>query len=223
MNITEYAFHTGKLSRPVRMAVISDLHNTRIPGLLDMTRGADCLLVPGDVVNRYHQTFENGIEFLSLAAKRLPTFFSPGNHEARLRDKDAFMRAALSTGAVMLINDYAIFGEIAIGGWYLPDKDSGMMQGFERLPKCRVLMCHKPDHYMKYLRNADIDLAIAGHAHGGQICVRGRGLYAPGQGFFPKYTRGLTDGRLIISAGVSNPVPVPRWGNPLETLMITLD
>ena len=76
---------------------------------------------------------------------------------------------------------------------------------------------------MRYLRGADVDLVLAGHAHGGQIRIFGQGLYAPGQGIFPRYTRGVVDGRMIISAGAGNPVPAPRWGNPCEVLQLELD
>ena len=68
-----------------------------------------------------------------------------------------------------------------------------------------------------------MDLVVAGHAHGGQIRIGNQGLYAPGQGLFPRYTRGLADGRMIISAGAGNPAGAPRWGNPCEVLRITLD
>ena len=64
---------------------------------------------------------------------------------------------------------------------------------------------------------------MAGHAHGGQIRVAGRGVFSPGQGLFPRYTCGVVDGRMVISAGAGNPVHLPRWGNPCEVLRITLD
>lgn len=67
-----------------------------------------------------------------------------------------------------------------------------------------------------------VDLVISGHAHGGQIAIGKQGLYAPGQGIFPKYSRGLYHGRMIVSAGAGNPCRMPRWNNPCEVLIITL-
>ena len=87
----------------------------------------------------------------------------------------------------------------------------------------KVLLCHKPEHYIKYLRTRALDLVVAGHAHGGQIRVAGRGVFSPGQGLFPRYTCGVVDGRMVISAGAGNPVHLPRWGNPCEVLRVTLD
>ncbi|MEA5146517.1 MAG: serine/threonine protein phosphatase, partial [Candidatus Limiplasma sp.] len=90
-------------------------------------------------------------------------------------------------------------------------------------PGVRILMSHRPEDYYRYLQNAPVDLILAGHAHGGQIRIAGQGLYAPGQGILPKLTHGLVDGRMVISAGATNAVPVPRWGNPCEVLAIDLD
>ncbi|MEG1570908.1 MAG: metallophosphoesterase [Clostridia bacterium] len=220
-----YAIHTGKLSHAVKLAVVSDLHDEPFEDLFPMMEGADALLVPGDVANRYLQATRNGVRFLAEAAKRLPTFYSVGNHETKLTQYRALMKEIKQTGAEVLINRYVRFGELWIGGWYLPQIVGvpDMLEAFEQLEGCKVLLCHKPNHYMDYVRERDIDLVVAGHAHGGQIRMGQQGLYAPGQGFFPKYTRGVVDGRMVISAGVSNPSHFPRWGNPCEMLMITLD
>ena len=54
-----------------------------------------------------------------------------------------------------------------------------------------ILLSHKP-HYAEYYRKAGVDLALTGHAHGGQwrFPLIG-GLFAPGQGILPKYTSGM--------------------------------
>ena len=222
--LTEYAFHTGKLTAPVKLAVVSDLHNEPYEDIWPLIEGADALLVPGDVANRYRKEYALGIEFLREAAKRLPTFFSVGNHELRQPDFPAFVREAETTGAEILINRYVPFGEMWIGGWYPSKyvKAPDMMDDFEQLPGCRVLMCHKPNHYAEFLMDKSVDLVISGHAHGGQIVIGTQGLYAPGQGIFPKYTRGLYHDRMIVSAGAGNPCRMPRWNNPCEVLLITL-
>lgn len=222
--LTEYKFHTGKLSAPVKLAVVSDLHDEPCDDIWPMIEEADALLVPGDVANRYRKTFDRGISFLREAATRLPTFFSIGNHETKLKTYQVFLDCAEKTGAEILINRYVQFGEIWIGGWY-PSEIVGvpdMMDDFEHLPGCRVLMCHKPNHYVNYLVEKDVDLVVSGHAHGGQICIGGQGFYAPGQGIMPRYTRGLYHERMIVSAGAGNPCRMPRWNNPCEVLMITL-
>jgi len=126
---------------------------------------------------------------------------------------------------VLLINRYVRFGELWIGGWYDPKivREPEMLDDFEQLDGVKVLLCHKPEKYMKLMRRRKLDLVVAGHAHGGQIRLGPIGVYSPGQGLFPRYTKGLIDGRMIVSAGAGNPAGMPRWGNPCEVLMITLD
>lgn len=223
--VTYYEHHTGKLQKPLTLAVISDLHNEAYEDLFPLIEGADALLVPGDISNRYRQEWDQGIAFLTEAARRLPTFFSLGNHEAR-QERYARLKAELyHTGAEILINRHVRFGEVWIGGWYNPDivKEPERLSALEREEGVKILLCHQPDMYWKRMRSRDLDLVVSGHAHGGQIRLLNQGLYAPGQGVLPRLTRGVVDGRMIISAGVGNPVRMPRWGNPREVLLIHMD
>lgn len=223
--VTYYEHHTGKLQKPLTLAVVSDLHNEAYEDLFPLIKGADALLVPGDISDRYRQEWNRGIAFLTDAAKLLPTFFSLGNHEAR-QEKYAKLKTALyHTGAEILINRHVRFGEVWIGGWYDPAvvKEPERLSALEREEGAKILLCHKPEQYMKRMRARDFDLVVAGHAHGGQIRIFDQGLYAPGQGILPKLTRGVVDGRMIISAGAGNPVHMPRWGNPCEVLLIRVD
>ncbi len=74
------------------------------------------------------------------------------------------------------------------------------------------------------MRGREIDFTVCGHAHGGQIQLFGHGLYAPGQGFFPKLTHGLHGGnRMMISRGMSNGTSLPRFNNPCELIMLRLE
>ncbi len=223
--VTSYAWHTGKLARPLNLAVISDLHDEPYDDIWPLIHGADCLLMPGDIVNRYQQSYSCGLAFLKDAANRLPTFFSPGNHEMRIKERQPMLDALRHSPAHFLLNDYIRFEDLWIGGWYRPEllgmRDIG--SEFAQMEGCKVMLCHRPEDYQKHLRGLDIDLVLAGHAHGGQIRIWGQGLYAPGQGIFPKMTKGVVDGRMIVSAGVGNPSRFPRWGNPCEVLRIALD
>ena len=88
----------------------------------------------------------------------------------------------------------------------------------------RLLMCHHPEMYRDDVAGRDIDFTVCGHAHGGQVQIFGRGLYAPGQGLFPKLTHGVHDGgKMIISRGMTNGAMAPRINNPLELIILTLE
>ena len=84
----------------------------------------------------------------------------------------------------------------------------------------KILLCHHPEYYPKYLQKKNINLILSGHAHGGQIRIKGQGLYAPGQGFLPKLTSGVIDHRLVISRGLANNTIIPRLWNPEEVVYI---
>ena len=67
---------------------------------------------------------------------------------------------------------------------------------------------------------------LTGHAHGGQFRLPFiGGLFAPGQGLFPKYDSGLysegtTD--MIVSRGIGNSTIPLRFNNPPEVVLIVL-
>lgn len=101
------------------------------------------------------------------------------------------------------------------------DPDLHFLKEYEKAKGYKILLCHYPHYYEKYLKNTAFDLILSGHAHGGQWRFFGRGIYAPHQGLFPKYTSGMHDGRHIISTGaVNNAKPIPRFFNSPEVLEI---
>ena len=223
--LTVYPWHTGKLTRPMRILVVSDLHDGEYSDLLPMLSDVDALLLPGDVANRYRQRYSRGFAFVEKAAEQVPTYIGVGNHEVRLRNFDALQADLSLTRAKLLFNRYERLGELVIGGWYRPETygHPDMLPAMQAETGLRILMCHHPEDYMCSLRTAQVDLVLAGHAHGGQIRLFGQGLYAPGQGIFPRYTRGVVDDRMIVSAGATTAVFAPRWGNPCEVLIVELD
>ena len=101
--------------------------------------------------------------------------------------------------------------------------DDLLLKEYDQKEDFKVLLCHYPHYYESILKNSQFDLILSGHAHGGQWRFLGRGVYAPHQGIFPKYTSGLHDGRHIISRGcVNNARPIPRLFNPCEILEVTI-
>jgi len=96
------------------------------------------------------------------------------------------------------------------------------LERFSAMKGYKILLCHHPEYYKRFVKGKDIDLILAGHAHGGQIRLFGKGLFAPGQGLFPKYTSGVYDGRLLVSRGIANMVKIPRLFNKGEVICIEL-
>ena len=130
-------------------------------------------------------------------------------------------------GVTRLDNRAVFFRGVWIGGLssaqYLAKKepDLAFLSSFSQKTGFKLLLSHHPEYYPKYIRQQPIDLTVSGHAHGGQWRFFGRGVYAPGQGLFPRYTKGLYEGRLLVSCGLKHS-RIPRFFNPREILLLTV-
>lgn len=227
--VTEYTLSSPRISRSLTFAVVTDLHNGAYEDAVPYFRQADAILVAGDLLNRHVDRFERAAAFIREAPDYAPTFLSLGNHELRSDVFPRFRELLAQSRVVVLENRWVPFQGVALGGL----SSTGSKR---QAPHCAVLremsaqscfkllMCHHPEYYEPYVSAFDIDLTLSGHAHGGQIVLGGQGLFAPGQGLFPKWTRGFYFGnRLLVSRGMTNTVSVPRFHNPCELLMLRLE
>ena len=105
--------------------------------------------------------------------------------------------------------------------------ETAWLSDFEKEQGYKVLLCHHPEYWSlrePQLCHHPIDLVLSGHAHGGQVRLFGRGVYAPGQGWMPKYTSGVFEGehgKMLVSRGLANTAgPVPRVFNPTEVVYV---
>ena len=216
------------IPEPLRLAVAADLHSAPFDDVLDDFRNCDAVLIPGDLVDRHRRNNDNAVRFLQEVPQMVPVFYAIGNHERKYRFAEEFKKRIRESGAVLLDNDSREFRGIRIGGVSSTASrvpDQGFLDRFEREKGFRLLMCHHPEMYRDYIRGRNIDFTVCGHAHGGQIQIGGRGLYAPGQGLFPKLTHGIHDGgRMMISRGMTNGAKprIPRICNPCELIVLEL-
>ena len=191
------------------------------------------------------QTQKYVLPFLRACCALAPTFLSLGNHEKAVCGED--LQRIRDTGCVLLDNSWTTYNGMVLGGLTshfvldfrrlrekkherYPDRGSeprvikepetGWLEEFERQAGYRILLCHHPEYYPRYLKRRDIDLVLSGHAHGGQWRIGSQGIFAPSQGLFPRLTDGVHDGRLVISRGLSNRAPVPRLNNPPEIVYV---
>ena len=196
---------------------------------------------------------KNGLDFLKEAASVAPTYYCYGNHEiyyshaksgkSKTPDKRlsadylerirAFGVHVINDALEIIVDPSEISDGLTVGGLVcgrdmdpslnMNDPDLGFLTSYGKESGFKILLCHYPHYFEKYLKNTDFDLVLSGHAHGGQWQIFGRGVYAPHQGLFPKYTHGIHFGRHIISRGAANNVhPIPRFFNPCEVLEITI-
>lgn len=160
----------------------------------------------------------NGRRFLEEAGTIAPVFMGLGNHEWYLTETDLeTMRAAHVT---LLDNRDCQWRGIRLGG-LSPDADEAWLAEYQRKAGYKILLCHHPEYYEKYALGG-FDLVLSGHAHGGQWRICGRGVLAPDQGLFPKYSHGVYDGKFVVSAGCANTTAFPRLGNPCEVVLVRI-
>lgn len=227
--ITNYTIRSPLIPERIRLAVAPDIHSAPYGDVMENITGCDALLIPGDLVDRHRRDNRIAFRFLQEVPQYLPVFFSLGNHEVKYREAEAFLDRVKQSRVTLLQDDSCGFKGIRIGGLSSRKKgppDTEFLDRFEEEAGFRLLLCHHPEVYRDYVRGRRIDLTLCGHAHGGQIQICGRGLYAPGQGLFPKLTHGIHDGgKMILSRGMTNGAkpPVPRINNPCELIILTLE
>ena len=246
METTRYEITTKKLTKDLKVALVADLHNARHDRVITSLEEErpDLIVIAGDLMEDLDlvgdcgdRRNERGFAFLEKAVKIAPVYYGHGNHERLVAPVN--VRRILSTGTVWLDDSTARFdnggGPVSIGALAsgfrdtpqgiskkTPPPDLTFIDRFEKTTGFRLLICHHPEYYPKYLKDRDFDLIVSGHAHGGQWRFFGKAIFAPGQGIFPKWTEGIHDGRFVISRGLANHTPFPRFFNGREMIYITI-
>ena len=217
---------SDKLRQPLTLAVVADLHNGPYEDLLSTLHQTDGILIVGDLLNRHRKGFDRAAAFLRDAPECAPTFYALGNHERGSGDWRAFRPQVLKSRVTLLDNAFVPFRGIILGALSSPGYGrpaSSFLRKMAARPGFKLLMCHHPELYESAVSPHSIDLTVSGHAHGGQVQLRGRGLYAPGQGLLPQMTHGFYDGsRLLVSRGMTNSTWAPRISNPCEMILLHL-
>lgn len=249
--ITNYCVNNTKNDAKLKFVVITDLHNKEYgeknADLAELVKeqNPDFIAVCGDMVNRGDPDTTKMKDVLEKLSKIAPTYCCLGNHE---RDNAAkfgtdFKSETNSTGAVLLDNEYIKFTKngksVLIGGmsdypyyeFYTPDDDVPSRTLWEEFAEkaknnFTILLHHQPVYIAEDAKKTDIDLIVCGHTHGGQIQLPFiGGVIAPNQGLFPKYDKGefdLDGTKMIVCAGLSNTVFIPRINNQVELGVVTI-
>lgn len=232
-----------------KIAHISDFHNTnskRVKASLIQRlkeNKPNIIVITGDLIDSRRTNISAVKEFVEKITNIAPVYYVLGNHEARLQNVELVEQAIQKTGVKILRNKVIDLTEnVELIGLDDPahyvtieQKVKGQMEDLVELKlkeliksnnKFKVLITHRPeliDAYAKY----NVDLVFTGHAHGGQIRLPWiGGIFAPGQGYFPKYTKGIyrkKDTRLVVSRGIGNSKFPFRVNNRPELVFVTLE
>lgn len=246
--VTEYTVSDKNLPAAFsgfRIAQVSDLHNASFGKdnckLLERLKKEqpDIIVITGDLVDFSHTDIPVAVDFARDAVEIAPVYYVTGNHEAGLSESDYLtLKARLIEAGVRVFEnektDIELDGEkITVMGVDDPNKyengDYAFTAAVDKLAAdCKnytVLLSHRPEYFECYVQNG-INLVLSGHTHAGQIRAPFIGaLFAPGQGFFPEYDKGLfsnDDTFMIVSAGLGNSIIPLRIFNTPELVLIEL-
>lgn len=250
IKIKNYSISTDKLNSSAKFVFISDLHckeyGDKNSELVSKIKEQNPLFIAvgGDMINKYSSDDHVMRELLPRLADIAPTYCILGNHELILKDEINFKNDINSTSAKLLDNEMVTIeanGEkILLGGmsdfpyyefnapdYYTPERY--FWDDFKDKSKngYSILLHHQPEYLESIMQDSNVDLVMCGHTHGGavQIPFIG-GLFAPNQGFFPKYDKGefdLYDTKMIISAGLGDAYPVLRLNNFPEISVVEIN
>jgi predicted MPP superfamily phosphohydrolase len=234
----------------LKIAHISAFHNAKLKNnnadLVALIKDAkpDIIAITGDLVDSRHTDVDVSIDLVRELVKIAPCYYVPGNHESRIENEYNTLKQALTDFGVTILCDSKTtlekngqtFTVIGIEDpMFVIEKDSvestcEVIRGkLEPLSKenegYTILLSHRPEAFEEYV-SAGVDLALTGHAHGGQMQIPFvGGLIAPNQGFFPKYSEGVHQKdktSMVISRGIGNSLCPLRVNNRPEVILIEL-
>jgi len=241
LTVREYHITSPLVCEPYTFVVVSDLHSTEygenqayLLQLIDSC-APDAILMPGDFTS-LDRPIDGSRTLMEELSKKYPCYLTVGNHE-RWSEVSPDMKAEYSSyGVRVLSNDTAEFrlgkDTFRIHGVDDPlfyDSEESFRNAVESLQTEEnvfdILLSHRPE-YAEFYAACGFDLAVCGHAHGGQVRIPFilNGLYAPHQGWFPPYAGGmyaLGNTHVAVSRGLMID-DIPRVFNPPEIVVITV-
>ena len=235
-----------------KIAQISDLHNAELgknnSRLINILKNEqpDIIAITGDIIDSNHTNVSTAINFAKEAVKIAPCYYVTGNHEAWIKeDYLKFEHNLIECGVTVLRNSSV---KLSKGNDYInligiddPDfSESSTLFNIEdgiisteientcsacEANSYKILLSHRPETFDIYA-SKNIDLALCGHAHGGQVRLPFiGGIIAPNQGLFPKYDAGVYsegDTTMVVSRGIGNSIIPIRINNRPEVVIVTL-
>lgn len=255
LRIQEYEVDAENIENHIKIALITDLHScsygedeSTLIDLLDK-ESPDLVMLAGDIFDDVISN-DNTVFFLENIAKKYPCYYVTGNHEY-WSGRSAFeekIQILQNCGVIYLSAEMKIItiNNETINICGVDDPDAAMIastnrnystlsfeEQIEKVKKLSnnanytILLSHRPEYLDRYAAEG-FDLVLSGHAHGGQWRIPGllNGVYAPNQGWFPKYAGGkyIEDNTtMIVSRGLAKEsTRIPRFYNRPEVVLIDL-
>ncbi len=225
----------------LKIAQISDLHGIIPIGLKDalQKQQPDMIALTGDIIDEYVTDLTPVYDFLMDCCNIAPTYYVSGNHEIWRYDYEDVMKKFEECGVKVLDNKTVALAKqddiIYLTGISDPnvwDKEEAIeitedaISSSLSMDGYNILLFHRAD-LLDCFNDANYDLILSGHLHGGQINIPFiGGLISPDMVWMPDYSGGKykldNDSIAIVSRGLANTTSVPRLFNRPELVIIEL-
>ncbi|MCL2088148.1 MAG: metallophosphoesterase [Oscillospiraceae bacterium] len=234
--VTKIDMTSGK-TNGVRIVHLSDLHDKQFgrdnKRLLKKVSSLepDIIVVTGDTLDNPDK-MEQDAEFVIALLDYAPVFCIAGNHEWLSGKRHELAEILKDNGIIFLedeiytlsINDSTI-NILGLDERLKTKRIPDLFEELETMQGLNIVLSHYPENYSltgeKSYNQYEFDIMFSGHSHGGQFILPFvGGVYSPGQGLFPRYYRGLYDGRLIVSAGLGDSVFPQRLFNRPQVIVV---
>ena len=246
LQTTFFHLYSEKITntQTIRLVVLSDLHNAEFgednSELIEKVQklSPDLILLAGDMVDKNSDNTEIVLSLCAQLKEIAPVYYGLGNHEGTMmyvngNRIDSDLRAE---GIKVLINDSEnvtvkgttlSIGSVATSLADFDEYSAPFVEQFEQKDTLKILIAHFPDLFYEKLADVNVDLAVAGHYHGGQVQLPlVGGVYSVDNGLFPQYCNGmfsLTNGHLFVTRGLGNSHRSPRINNRPEIAVIDIN
>ncbi|MCC5419983.1 metallophosphoesterase [Clostridium perfringens] len=253
ISTTNYEVDCG-IGKDINVVHLSDLHgkefgknNEKLKRLI-LKEKPHLVVATGDMIDSSLKNMEGVIDFLSDLSKCVKVVYISGNNEQRCKKAEYIFESLKSKGVIILRNEIITLslngvkvnilgmfekpkGDLhssikKINGSYAYEDSRKLFKRLENLEGLKIILSHYPELFEVEYSKYDFHIMFSGHAHGGQfrIPIVKRGLIAPGQGIFPKYTEGMhgNKNKLIISRGLGNSTKITRLFNRPEIVNVKI-
>lgn len=239
----KYTVVESNVTDSIKIALIADLHSCKFgeneKDLIEAIeiQSPDLVMLGGDIVDdEIADTY--AIDLVKAIGTEYPCYYVTGNHEIWSQNAEEIKEKMRKYGVTVLdgqCTTIVIRGqEVNVAG--VDDPSIGNAKYQSQVEECAretdfskftIFLTHRPervDMYMKY----GFTFILAGHAHGGQWRIPPfcNGVYAPSQGWWPRYVGGdykIGDTDMIVSRGLARETNMlPRFFNQPELVIINV-
>lgn len=207
-----------------RVAQLSDVHLTSLGRVHDhvfaalRARPVDLVVITGDAIDDEARLGVLTDLCHALRSTGAPVLATLGNWEHWGAVPRAALRAAYARAGARLLGDEAMRLDAGVAVIATDDSCSGnanLGAALRDVPRAevRLFLSHAPGLFDELPTDAPrFDLGLAGHTHGGQLCVAGGAVWVPpGSGRFRAGLYDTSHGPLYVSRGVGTSVVPARF------------